>query len=135
MIHILARDEHPDLAHLQAPATLNGVFVRGLDRGAAKVAGGRPTLDVNAPVDGSPKDLNPSQLEELDLTPERPVAELPDTKVPPLEHFGQLVEVAGAHRLQKHEPSPAATRYRRQVAVFRLALDACGKYIVVTRRQ
>src|SRR5262249_4211702 len=89
----------------------------------AKPAGGRPTLDVNHPVDCNPKDLNPSQLEELAATPERPAAELPETKVPPGKRSGQFVEVTGAKRLQEHEPSSVARfnrRNRRQVAVFRL---------------
>jgi hypothetical protein len=83
---------------------------------------------VNPPVDDSPKDLNPSQLEELEVTPERPAAELPETKVPPVERLGQLVEVTGAQRLHKHGPSPVATLNRRQVAVFRLALYLYRKY-------
>jgi hypothetical protein len=75
---------------------------------------------VNHPVEGSPEDLNPPQLEELELTPERPTAELPETKVPPGKRLGQFVEVTGAQRLQKHEPSPVATVNRHPVAVFRL---------------
>jgi hypothetical protein len=109
MIRVLARDEHPDLASLQAPAPPDGVFVSGQDGSAASGAGGRPTLDANHPVDSSPEDLNPLQLEELKATPERPVAKLPETKVPPGKRFGQFVEVTGPERLQKHEPAPVAT--------------------------
>jgi hypothetical protein len=120
MVRLLARVEHPDLARLQAPAAPDGVFVRGQDGKAAKAAGGRPTLDVNHPVDDDPEDLSPSQLEELKAAPERPAAELPETKAPPRERSGQLVEVTGAQRLQQHRPSPVAMCPRRQFAVFRL---------------
>jgi hypothetical protein len=68
---------------------------------------------VNHPVDGNPKDLNPSQLEELEMTPERPAAELLETKVPPGKRSRQFVEVTGAQRLQEHEPSPVVTFNRR----------------------
>jgi hypothetical protein len=43
---------------------------------------------VSHPVGGNPEDLNPSQVEELELTPERAAAELPETKVPPGKRFG-----------------------------------------------
>ena len=75
---------------------------------------------MNHTVNGSPEDLNPSQLEELELTPERPAAELPGTKVPPGKRSGQFVEVTGAQRLQEDEPSPVVTFNRGSVAVFRL---------------
>src|SRR5262245_35065641 len=113
MIRFLVRIEHPDLARLQAPATPDSVFVGGQNGTAAKAAGGGPTLDVHHPVDGSPEDLNPSQLEELELTPERPAAELPETKVPAGKRCGQFVKVTGAQRLQEHEPSPVVTLNRR----------------------
>jgi hypothetical protein len=64
---------------------------------------------VNHPVDGNPEDLKPSPLEELEVTPERPAAELPETKVPLGKRSGQFVEVTGAQRLQEHEPSPVVT--------------------------
>jgi hypothetical protein len=64
---------------------------------------------VHHPVDGRPEDLNPSQLEELEVTPERPAAELPKTKVPAGKRCGQFVEVMGVQRLQEHEPSPVGT--------------------------
>ena len=54
------------------------------------------------------KDLDPSELKELEFAPERPAAELPEAKFPAAEPLGQLVGIAGAQRLQKHEPSPAA---------------------------
>ena len=75
---------------------------------------------MNPAVAGCPKDLDPSELKELEFAPERPAAELPEAKIPPRERLGQLVEVTGAQRLQKHEPSPVATFNRRQIAVFRL---------------
>ena len=75
---------------------------------------------MNQPVDGKPKDPNPLQLKKLKATPERPAAELPETKVPAGQRCGQFVEVISAHRLQEHEPSPVATFNRRSVAVFRL---------------
>jgi hypothetical protein len=43
--------------------------------------------------------LNPVELQELELTPERPAAELPETKIPPLECPRQLVEVTSPQRL------------------------------------
>jgi hypothetical protein len=75
---------------------------------------------VNHTVDGSPEDLNPSQLEELEVTPERPAAELPETKVPAGKGSGQFVEAAAAQSPQEYEPSPVDTFRRRYVAVFRL---------------
>jgi hypothetical protein len=93
-------------------ATPDGVFVLGQDWKAAEAAGGRPTLGVNHAIDGNPEDLNPSQLEELDLAPERPAAELPETKIPLWERLSQLVEVTSTQRLQEHEPSPVVTFYR-----------------------
>jgi hypothetical protein len=75
---------------------------------------------VNHPVDGKPEDLNRSQLEKLEVTPEQPSAELPETKVPLWERLSQLVEVTGTQRLQEHEPSPVVTVNWRQIAVFRL---------------
>jgi hypothetical protein len=42
---------------------------------------------VHHPFDGNPEDLNPSLLKEMELTPERPAAELPETKIP-LWHCG-----------------------------------------------
>jgi hypothetical protein len=80
---------------------------------------------VNHPVDGNPEDLNPPQLEELELTLEGSAAELPETKVPPWERSGQFVEVTGAQRLQEHEPSPVATFNHRSIAVFRLDCTHC----------
>jgi hypothetical protein len=68
---------------------------------------------VNHAVDGNSEDLNPSQLEELELTPERPAAELLETKVPLGKRSRQFVEVTGAQRLQEHEPSPVVTFHRR----------------------
>ena len=59
---------------------------------------------MNHPVDGKLKDLNPSLLEELELTLEGSAAELPETKIPLWERLGQLVEVTGAQRLPEHEP-------------------------------
>jgi hypothetical protein len=120
LIRYLARLIQPDLARLQVPAMPDGVCVRGQDGKAAKAAGGRPTLDVNHPVDGKLKDLNPPELEELELTSEGSAAELPETKIPLGKRLGQLVEVTGAQRLQEHEPSPVATFHRRSIAVFRL---------------
>jgi hypothetical protein len=113
MIRCLAWVEHSDLAHLQAPATPDGVFVGGQDGKAAEAAGERPTLDVNHAVDGNSEDLNPSQLEELELTPERPTAELPETKVPLGKRSRQFIELTGVQRLQEHEPSPVVTFNRR----------------------
>ena len=49
------------------------------------------------------KDLDPSELKELELALERPAAELPEAKFPPAESLGQLVGVTGAQRLQEHE--------------------------------
>jgi hypothetical protein len=118
MIRYLARLTQADLARLQVPATPDGVFVRGEDGRADKAAGGRPTLGVNHAIDGNPEDLNPSQLEELELTPERPAAELPETKVPPGKCSGQLVEVTGAQGLQEHEPCPVNAFNRREVCSF-----------------
>jgi hypothetical protein len=47
MIRFLARVEHADLARLQAPATPDGVFVRGQDGKAAKAAGrGQPSMRI-----------------------------------------------------------------------------------------
>jgi hypothetical protein len=68
---------------------------------------------VKHTVDSSPEDLNPSQLEELELTPERPAAELRETKVPAGKRFGQFVEVTGAQCLQEQELSPVARFNRR----------------------
>src|SRR5262249_20133597 len=103
----------------------DGVFVGGQDGKAAKVAGGRPTLDVNHPVNGNPVDPNRSQLEGLELTPKRSAAELPDTKVPLGKRADQFVEVTGAQRLQEHESSPVVTFNRRSIAVFRLDCTPC----------
>jgi hypothetical protein len=80
---------------------------------------------VNHAIDGNPEDLNPSQLEELDLAPEGPAAELPKTKIPLWERLSQLVEVTSAQRLQEHEPSLVVTFKRRYVAVFRLDGSHC----------
>src|SRR5262249_9823784 len=114
MIGYLARLAQADLARLQVPATPDSVFVRGQDGTTAKAAGGGPTLGVNPPVDGKPEDLNPSPLKEMEVPPERPAAELPETKVPPRgKRSRQLVEVTGAQRLQEHEPSPVNTFHRR----------------------
>jgi hypothetical protein len=68
---------------------------------------------VNHAVDAKLKDLHPSQLQELELAPERPAAELPETKIPLRERLSQLVEVTGAQGLQEHEPSPVITFHRR----------------------
>jgi hypothetical protein len=57
---------------------------------------------------------------KLEATPERPSAELPESKIPAGKRRGQFVEVTGAQRPQEHEPFPAVTFNRRQVAVFRL---------------
>jgi hypothetical protein len=108
MIHSQARAAHPDLARLQAPATPDGVFVRGQDGKAAKSVGGRPTLEVKPPVGGNPKDLNPPQLKDLELTLERPTAQLPATQVPAGQGVGQFVEITGPQWLQEHKLSPAA---------------------------
>jgi hypothetical protein len=113
MIGYLARLTQADLARFQVSATPDGIFVLRQDRKAAEAAGGRPTLGVNHAIDVNPEDLNPSQLQELELTPERPAAELPETKVPPGKCSGQFVEVSGAQRLQEHEPSPVNTFHRR----------------------
>ena len=59
------------------------------------------------------EDLNPSPLQELELTPEWSAAELPETKISLWERLGQLVEVTGAQRLQEHEPSPVDMFHRR----------------------
>lgn len=121
MIRILAWVEDSDLANLQTPAMPDGLFVRGQDGKAAKAAGGvKPTLDVSHPVDGKLEDLCTFMLEKLELTPKWSSTDLPETKVPPGKHIGQLVEVTGAQRPQLHEPSPVAEINRRQVAVFRL---------------
>ena len=77
---------------------------------------------MNPPVAGDPQDLERSELKELEFAPERPSAELPEAQVPPGEGPGQLVEVTGPQRLQKHEPSPGAACRLRRVAFFRLAL-------------
>jgi hypothetical protein len=50
---------------------------------------------VNHTVDGNPEDLNPSQVEELEVTQELPAAQLPETKIPLWARLSQLVEVAG----------------------------------------
>jgi hypothetical protein len=113
MIRYLARLTQPDLARLQVPATPDGLCVLGQDGKAAETAGGRPTLNVNPTVDAEQKNLNPSQLEELELTPERSAADLPETKIPPWERISQLVEVTGSQRLQEHKPSPVVTFHRR----------------------
>jgi hypothetical protein len=63
----------------QAPATPDGVFVRGQDWKAAKAVGGRPTVAVKPPICGNPEDLNAPQLKDLELTLERPAAKLPAT--------------------------------------------------------
>jgi hypothetical protein len=118
MIRYLARLIHPDLADLQVPATPDGLCVVSKDGKAAKAAGGRPTLDVNPTVDAKQKDLNLSQLEELELTPEWSAAELPKTKIPLGEPLGQLVEVTSPQRPQEHEQSPVATYNRRKVCSF-----------------
>src|SRR5215469_13146085 len=109
MIRYLARLTQADLARLQVSATPDGVFVRGQYRKAAKEARSRPTIDVNHPVDGNPEHLYPPQLQKPEVTPERPAAELPETKVPPGKRSRQFVEVTGAHRLQEHEPFPVVT--------------------------
>jgi hypothetical protein len=75
---------------------------------------------VNHTVHAKLKDLNPSLLKEMEVTLERPAAELPKTKIPAGKRFGKFVEVIGAQRLQEHEPSPVVTFHRRSVAVFRL---------------
>ena len=62
---------------------------------------------------------------KLEATPERPSAELPESKIPAGKRRGQFVEVTGAQRPQEHEPSPAVTFNRRQVAVFRLDCTHC----------
>jgi hypothetical protein len=64
---------------------------------------------VNHAVDGNPEELNASQREELELTTERPAAELSETKVPPRKRSRQFVEVTGAQPLQEREPSPGVT--------------------------
>jgi hypothetical protein len=117
MIRILSWVEDSDLAHLQAPATPDGVFVVGQDGKAAKAAGGRPTLDVNPPVDGQLEDLDAFMPEKLELALEWSAAELPETNVPPGKRFGQLVEVTGSQGLQKHELFPVITFTRRKSAV------------------
>jgi hypothetical protein len=101
------------MASFQVPATPDGVFVLRQDRKAAKAAGGRPTFNVNHAVDAKLKDLNPSQLEELDLAPEWSAAELPETKIPLRERLSEFVEVTGSQRLEEHEPSPVITFHRR----------------------
>src|SRR5262249_13595472 len=103
-----------------APAPPDGARIRGQDGAEAKAAWGGPTLDVNHSVDGNPEDLNRSQLEELEVTLERPAAELPETEVPPGNPAGQFVEVPGSQRLQKHDPSPGATFNRRGLQFFDL---------------
>jgi hypothetical protein len=59
------------------------------------------------------KDLNPSLLEEMEVTPERPATELPETKIPLWVRLSQLVEVTGTQRLEEHEPSPVVMFNRR----------------------
>src|SRR5262245_12485607 len=120
MIRIQARAAHPDLARLQAPATPDCVFVRGQDGKAAKAVGGRPSLEVKDPIGGNPEDLYPPQLKDLELTLERPAAELLATQVPAGQGVGQFVEVLGPERVHNHAPSPDARFHHRPVAVFRL---------------
>jgi hypothetical protein len=72
------------------------------------------------PVAGRAKNLNPSELKDLEFAPERPAAKLPEAKVPPAEPLGQPVGVTGPQRLQGHERPPVAVSHRRQVAIFRL---------------
>src|SRR5262249_55450434 len=91
VVRCLVQVEHPNLAHLQAPAIPDSFFVCVQDGKTAKTAGGRATLVVNQPVDRKPKDLNPFQLKKLKATPERPAAELPETKVPAGKRAGQFV--------------------------------------------
>src|SRR5262249_55824489 len=119
-IRFLARDEDPHLALLQSSATPDGACVRGQNRSAAIAAGGRPALDVNLPIDSNPENLNPLQLEELDLAAGRPAAQLPETKIPPAKRLRQFVDFAGRRCLQKHDPSPVADFNLRRFAVFRL---------------
>jgi hypothetical protein len=120
MIRIQARAAHPDLARLQAPATPDGVFVRGKDGTAAKAVGGRPTLEVKRPIGGNSEDLNPPQLKELELTLERPAPDPPATQVPAGQGVGQFVEVLGPERVHNHAPPPGAMFHHRRIAVFRL---------------
>ena len=128
MIRYLARPIQPDLAHLEVPATPDGIFVLSQDGKAAKAAGGRPAFNVKHSVNAKLKDLNRSLLKELDLTPEPSTAELSKTKIPAGKRFGQLVEVTRPQRLEVHARSPLGRFNRRQIAVFRLALYPCRSY-------
>ena len=58
---------------------------------------------MKPPVAGCANDLDSSELEELEFAPERPAAELPETKLPGAEPLGQLVGVTDSQRLQEHE--------------------------------
>jgi hypothetical protein len=68
---------------------------------------------VNHTVHAKLKDLNPSPLKEMEVTPDWPATELPETKIPLWERLSQLVEVTGTQRLAEHEPSPVVTFHRR----------------------
>jgi hypothetical protein len=98
MVRLLARDKHPDLARLQAPAAPDGAFVGGQDGGATKAVGRWGALDVNHSVDGGPEDLDSPELQELELALERPAAELSEAMFPTEERFSHFVEVAGSQR-------------------------------------
>jgi hypothetical protein len=47
-------------------------------------------------------------------------AELPGTKLPRRERFGQFVEITDLQRLHGHTPSPVDTVNHWRIAVFRL---------------
>src|SRR5262249_50146179 len=108
VVRFLIRNERDDLARLVAPASPEGAFVPRQDGSEPKAAGGRGALRMKPPVAGYPQDLDPSELKDLEFAPERPAADLPEAMIPAAEPLGQFVKVAGAQRLQKHEPSPAA---------------------------
>jgi hypothetical protein len=59
------------------------------------------------------RDLDASELKELELAPERPAADLPEAMIPAGKRCGQFVEVTGVQRPQEHEPSPVGTFHRR----------------------
>src|SRR5262249_49457172 len=102
VVAFLTRIDGDDLARLAAPAAPDGACVPRQYRSEAKAAGGKGTLGLKPPVAGGVKDLDRSELKELEFAPERPAGELPEAKLPPAEPRGQLVGVTGAQRLQRH---------------------------------
>src|SRR5262249_61767467 len=99
----LPRVDSDDLALLAAPASPDGACVPRQHGSEPKAAGGKEALGLKPPISGCANDLGPSELKELEFAPERPAAELPETKFPPVESLGQLVGVTDPQRLQEHE--------------------------------